>query len=104
MPSTRKTSLVAFAALAAISGADAFSAPTGRRQAFANIAKLVGGAASTAGLVGGVEPASAGLSNPAQFGKGKSTGGGAFIPGKGIRRMNDEQLVAGLSNPAQFGN
>ena len=32
----------------------------------------------------------AGLSNPAQFGKGKSKGGGSFIPGKGIRRMNDE--------------
>jgi hypothetical protein len=36
----------------------------------------------------------------AQMGKGKSTGGGQFIPGKGIR-SKEEQLIAGLGNPAQ---
>ena len=35
------------------------------------------------------------------MGKGKSTGGGQFIPGKGIRSR--EELLAGLGNPAQMG-
>mmetsp|Transcript_15583 Transcript_15583/g.31525 ORF Transcript_15583/g.31525 Transcript_15583/m.31525 type:complete len:93 (+) Transcript_15583:110-388(+) len=89
----KSTAVLATAAVVAVAsladGVSAF-ASSDRRAALGELTKVLGGAAAIAvgGVVASPGEASA-MGNPAQMGRGKSTGGGQFIPGKGIRVRED---------------